>query len=353
MEDNVFMGEALCDEDLYSGVAVKTLADIGNRARSFEGGPVLQYTQSRPDNVVMESDMLRVVVADDEDLNLEILVRAITDAGHEAYSFEDGDTALQYIQSHPDNVDIIILDKMMPRMNGLEVLKSLKADAALKNIPVILQTGDVGIAQLKQGLEAGAYYYLSKPFYPEMLLSLIAAAARDCVKSNRILNQLKKETPITSILKAGVFEIKTVEEAYKLAAAFSYHATNPEEVNLAISGLLINAIEHGNLGISYEEKNSFLRSNTLPEEIKHRLALPQNINKFVKITFEKIDNKVVILIEDQGEGFDWKKYMNYDPIRLTDLNGRGIASANLMKVRIEYRGNGNKVKCQFDMSEGV
>lgn len=301
----------------------------------------------------MQSERLRVVVADDEDLNLEILVKTITSAGYEVFSFEDGDTALQYIQDHPENVDLVILDKIMPRMSGLEVLKRLKADPVLKNIPIILQTGDVGIAQLKEGLEAGAYYYLSKPFYPEMLLSLLNAAARDFVKRNQIFNQLKKEKPITSLLKSGVFEIRTIEDAYKLAATFSYHASKPEEIDLALAELLINAIEHGNLGIGYEQKNAFLANHTLSDEISNRLAKPENVNKFVKVTFEKVDKKIMILIEDHGKGFEWKKYMSYDPIRLTDLNGRGIASANLMKLRIEYLGTGNKVKCQFDMSKSV
>jgi hypothetical protein len=301
----------------------------------------------------MDSNILRVVVADDDTLNLEILVNTITGAGYEAHGFEDGDTALEYIKAYPENVDIAILDKMMPRMSGLKVLRHIKADPALKNIPIILQTGDVGIEQLQEGLEAGAYYYLSKPFYSEMLLSLVNAAARDCVMRNQTLNKLKKEKPITTLLDAGVFKLKTTEDAFRLAAALSYHATRPEDVNLAVSELIVNAVEHGNLGIGYEEKNHLLQHGTLNEEINRRLALPENINKVVKVIFERIGNKITVLIEDQGNGFDWKKYMSFEPMRLTDLNGRGIASANIMRLGIEYIGSGNKVKCQFDTLAGV
>lgn len=299
----------------------------------------------------MENNSFRVVVADDEVLNLEILVRTITDAGYHATSFDDGDTALQYIKANPERVDIIILDKIMPRMNGLDVLKQLKAEPSLKNIPIILQTGDVGIEQLKEGLQAGAYYYLSKPFDPEMLISLVNAAARDCVMRNQVLHQLKNEKPITTLLKEGLFEVRTVEDAYKLSAAISYHAIRSDDVNLGISALILNAIEHGNLSIGYEEKNFLLHKGTFADEVARRINMPENINKLVKVTFDRRDDRIVVIIEDQGRGFDWQRYMNYDPIRLTDLNGRGIASANIMRLGIEYMGTGNKVKCQFEIAK--
>lgn len=298
-------------------------------------------------DTVMERGALKVVVADDEDMNLEILVKTITDAGHEVFSFEDGDLALQYIKDNPNNVDIVILDKLMPRLHGLEVMRRLKSDPALKDIPVILQTGDVGIGQLQEGLEAGAYYYLSKPFYPEMLISLLNAAARDCIKPRH----LEKEKPATNLLRSGVFEARSLEEASALAASLSYYAVKPDAVNLAIFELMANAIEHGNLEIGYDEKNALLQKGTFHEEINRRMALPENLNKYIRVTFEKTGNKAALLIEDQGKGFDWKKYLNYDPTRLTDPNGRGIASSNLMKLDMEYIGNGSKVKCRFYIGE--
>ncbi len=301
----------------------------------------------------MQSNVIRAVVADDEELNLEILSKTIMSAGYEVSSFDDGDDALQYIKANPENVDIVILDKMMPRMSGIEVIKQLKSHPILKNIPVILQTGDVGVAQLKEGLDVGAYYYLSKPFDPSMLVSLVNAATRDCVKVHNTLKQLKKEKPITSLLKSGVFEIRTIEDAYKLTAALASHAIKPEEVNLGVGGLIVNAIEHGNLNIGYETKNTLLKNNMLQDEINKRLNMSENVNKYVKVIFENLGNKIHLLIEDCGGGFDWKRYMNFDPIRLTDLNGRGIASANLMHLDIMYSGSGNKVKCQFDVDAKI
>jgi len=296
----------------------------------------------------MANKPLRIVVADDEELNLEILMRTIRGAGYKAQGFDDGDKALDYIKSNPGSVDIVILDKMMPNMSGLTVLKHIKADPALKNIPVILQTGDVGINQLKEGLDAGAYYYLSKPFYSEMLLSLINASARDCIGNQNISSPLDEEKLINNFLKYGVFEIRTIEDAHKLAAAFASYALRPDDVRRAISELAVNAIEHGTLNIGYVEKGHFLQTRTLNNEITRRLALPENANKVVKVFFKRIGNKIDILIEDQGNGFSWAKYMNYDPIRLTDLNGRGIASANIMNLGIEYLGTGNQVKITFE-----
>ena len=117
--------------------------------------------------------MIKVVVADDDVFNLEILKKDTEDCGMQCTEFPDGDDTLEYLLKHPDEVDIVILDKMMPRMDGLTVIKKMKEHASLKDIPVIIQTGEVSSEKVQEALDAGASCCLCKPFKPEHLTDAI------------------------------------------------------------------------------------------------------------------------------------------------------------------------------------
>jgi chemotaxis family two-component system response regulator PixG len=116
---------------------------------------------------------LRIVAADDDDLNLFILLKCIQDAGHIATGFPEGNVTWEYLSSHPGEVDLVILDKMMAKMSGIEVIQRMKAHPLLKNIPVILQTGDAVPERIKEGLDAGADRYITKPFSPDQLMEIV------------------------------------------------------------------------------------------------------------------------------------------------------------------------------------
>lgn len=300
----------------------------------------------------MQHQTLKVMAVDDDKTNLEILMKNLKDSGYDSIGFEDGDTAWTYLAQNPEEIDIILLDKMMPRMDGMEVLDNIKSHSLLRNIPVIIQTGDVENAKteadrLKANLTAGAYYYLEKPFDPSVMVSLVNAAARDCVRRNELLHQMKQETSITQMIREGRFCFRTVEEANKLAAALAYHASKPEEAGVALAELMVNAVEHGNLNIGYDLKNTLISENRWEEEITRRLSLPEYKNKVVNVEFLCKNDESTVIITDQGAGFNWRKYSEFDPLRLTDPNGRGVAAARLMGVKIEYLDQGNKVMCTF------
>jgi anti-sigma regulatory factor (Ser/Thr protein kinase) len=141
------------------------------------------------------------------------------------------------------------------------------------------------------------------------------------------------------------FKIKTLEEAYQLSVRIANETSNPNE-NLVICELLNNAIEHGNLGISYEEKTDFIEKDIFLDEINRRLALPENEHKYAEIQLVKCKKGLLVIITDQGCGFDYKKYLTIDSSRIMESHGRGIAIANSI-LKIEYTENGNKVAVRF------
>src|SRR5438046_135725 len=99
----------------------------------------------------MKTQRRRTVLAvDDDEINLMILIKNAQEAGYVVKSFTSGEAAWDYITNHPQDVDLALLDKMMPGMSGLELLSRIKADNALKHIPVIIQTGDAGVIQMRE-----------------------------------------------------------------------------------------------------------------------------------------------------------------------------------------------------------
>jgi DNA-binding response OmpR family regulator len=113
----------------------------------------------------------RVVVADDDPDILDILVFNLETAGYEVASAVDGAAALELVTTSVP--DLVVLDIMMPKMDGLEVLAALKAEPQTKEIPVVMLTAKSSDADLWSGWEAGADYYITKPFDLEELLRFI------------------------------------------------------------------------------------------------------------------------------------------------------------------------------------
>lgn len=118
-----------------------------------------------------------IIVADDDMVNLEIVVRNLAKAGYKnVVSFDDGDEIWEYLENNAEKINIVILDKMMPKMGGIEVMQRMQKHNILKNIPVIFQTADAEEHKIKQCLDAGAFACLSKPFPSKDLLEKLTAA---------------------------------------------------------------------------------------------------------------------------------------------------------------------------------
>jgi Histidine kinase-like ATPase domain len=111
--------------------------------------------------------------------------------------------------------------------------------------------------------------------------------------------------------------------------------------------LMVNAVEHGNLGISYDEKSKLLDEGEWHNEIARRLTLPQHQEKFAILDYTAHADSITFTIRDQGMGFDWQLYIKFVPARWFDPNGRGIAIAVALDAwDIQYHDNGRRVVCR-------
>ncbi len=288
---------------------------------------------------------VRVLLVEDEPANSAILASYLQSAGYDVDEAVDGIMAWSMLENDPGKYKLIVTDKRMPNMNGLELASRIKADRRFSNIPVIMQTGDTSQDEFLKGIKAGVYYYLAKPYDETTLLALVRAAIIERERKEIFERRLSSQQNALVTFVKGDFVLSRPEEAQNTAFLLGSIFPRPE---LAVSGLyelMLNGIEHGNLGIGYNEKGRLLSEGLWEDELARRLDLPENRNKKVSIHFEQFSNRLELLITDDGPGFDWHTFMEIEPSRATHSNGRGIAKANLLSFdEISYHENGNQVK---------
>jgi len=146
-------------------------------------------------------------------------------------------------------------------------------------------------------------------------------------------------------LVEGVFRFSTLGQARLLARALSGPCADGDSAALGLMELLVNAVEHGNLGISTRQKSALLRRGAWEEEVEARLVLPENAGKTAEIQVRRESGRVRFHLRDGGAGFDWRAFERFDPARAFEPNGRGIALAKQLSFPdIEYLGPGNEVR---------
>lgn len=286
----------------------------------------------------------RILLVDDDDFVRSITQKILESAGYTVESAEDGLAAWEKIDSAPDSVDLMLLDKHMPRMDGIALLKRMKADDRFKELPVIMLTSDTEQQDIVEGLATGAYYYLTKPSPKELLKLVIKNALSEFKQKRELRKLLGQQAKSLSILRRAEFSYRTLAEAKNLALWLAEASNQPVRTVNGYSELLINAVEHGNLGISYTEKGQLIAEGRWAEEIESRLLHSLYSDRQVSVTMKKTPSVCIVTITDQGVGFDWKRYLEFSPERVFDLHGRGIAMSKIMSFDgLEYLGSGNTV----------
>jgi len=285
-----------------------------------------------------------ILAADDNEQSLKLLVECLDSDDYKIIQAKDGQQAWDTICDPQFNFDALILDRKMPHISGMEILTRLKGIEELKNIPVIFQTGLSSEEHVIEGIQAGVHYYLTKPYVRKVLLSILETAVNDYDRYKKLQNEVIDNVSSMSMMQSGHFSVRTLEEARVVSCLLANACPKPRTIVTGLSELLINAIEHGNLGISYVEKTQLLEKGQWREEVEHRLRMADNRNKFVDVQLKRENNEITITLEDEGEGFDSGPYMEIDPKRATHSHGRGVAFAKLISFNsIEYIGCGNKV----------
>lgn len=294
----------------------------------------------------------RLLVVDDEPVNLEIVSEYLEGENYAVSVATDGAEALAFLDKNATEIDCVILDRMMPRIDGMEVLRRMKSDARFKSIPVIMQTAAASRDQVAEGLALGAYYYLTKPYHQDALRAVVRSALSASRMRGDMQRRIDEYAGVLALLQEGKFTYRTLAEARALAAALAGACRDAPCAGMGLVELLINAVEHGNLGIDFQQKSLLLSEGRWESEVESRLALPEFNGKLVEVVVSRREKEIHIVISDQGEGFDWNKYLELDESRALHPNGRGIALArNVSFQHLEYRGAGNVVAVSIEAAQ--
>jgi CheY-like chemotaxis protein len=292
----------------------------------------------------MSKQPIKLLVVDDEEFNRDLLQELLSGVGYSVILAEDGVEALEILDSGQHHFAAILLDRMMPRLDGMGLLVRLKADSRFKDVPVIFQTAIDHPAEIAQGIKAGAFYYLVKPVDEKVLYAIVQSATDTFLYAHSVRYAVSQEQAmLAAMLQQSDFSLRTLFEARTLAAALSAYYPQPQRVFLGISELLINAVEHGNLGISYAEKTRLMEQGSWEDEIDRRLSIPEYAEKKVKVKLERQQHEIRLTIIDNGNGFNCGDFMQMSPERAFDPNGRGIAMSKMSFDTLEYKGGGNEV----------
>lgn len=150
---------------------------------------------------------MRILLAEDEMPLASAIVKILEKNNYSADAVYNGADALIYLES--ENYDAVILDIMMPKMDGISVLKAIRSKG--NNIPVLLLTAKSEIEDKVCGLDSGANYYLTKPFDSKELLATVRAITRGQASSD------SKITVGNISLDRATFELSSPNRCFRLA----------------------------------------------------------------------------------------------------------------------------------------
>jgi CheY-like chemotaxis protein/anti-sigma regulatory factor (Ser/Thr protein kinase) len=286
-----------------------------------------------------------ILAIDDEAPNLTMIEGFLEGEDYQVTCMSGAEAGITHLESG-QKTDLILLDRMMPGMDGIAFLKHIKKDPRFSSIPVIMQTAANAPEDIAESIAAGAFYYLTKPYQSVVLNALVKSALRDFDSFESAAEQLRSIHSAFARLHYCRFSFQTLEDVANISLHLASMYPEPEAVLMGIKELMLNAVEHGNLGISYEEKSQLNSDNRWVDEVQRRLTLPENEKKVAYIEVVRSDDSLTLTIEDAGKGFDWNRYLDIDPTRAFDNHGRGIAMARMMSFdSMEYNAPGNKVVC--------
>jgi len=171
----------LLDSTMENQTGTPTVGSSGSAPVLFRDSKPDQSAAVRP--AVSENPTGHLLVIDDNEGNRDMLSRRLKRQGYHVSTADDGRQGLGFLKTQL--ADLILLDVMMPEMDGYDVLKELKADATTRDIPVIMVSALGEIDSVVRCIEQGAEDYLTKPFDPVLLRARIGA----CLEKKRLRDQ--------------------------------------------------------------------------------------------------------------------------------------------------------------------
>jgi len=229
--------------------------------------------------------MKKILVIDDLPENVFMLQDRLEHEGYEVITAYNGSTGIE--KAMKELPDLILLDVMMPDITGIEVCRKLVNDPATKDIPIILVTAKSGADDTKEGLEAGAFDYIKKPFNRIELLARVKSALKLSEAHKLLLEAEKRDTFMATVVTAN-HKIKQPLTLLSLSSAAIKRELEKDEISKELILKRLNYID-----IAIKEINDVL--NQLNEIRTPVLSKYTSNIKMVKLDEENPDDKKEII----------------------------------------------------------
>lgn len=253
--------------------------------------------------------------------------------------------SINIIVNDPDFYDLIIITTQVKTEEKIKFIHSVQLCSDLKYLTIIVEVAGLNTEELDEYIKSGARYCFNMDD-PEFALLII----RKSLLESDQFKYIPKDINLMKNIDKAIFKFKTLDEAKAIGNFIASACPNPKLAIMGIIELLVNAVEHGNLAINYEEKTKIYDKNIWDEYITEKLEHPDNKDKNVTVEYTKNDNEIKLKITDKGNGFDWDKFKKLDRERKLDTHGRGIFLATrLAFTSLEYEGSGNIVNASIKL----
>ena len=291
---------------------------------------------------------LTVLLVDDEPLVREELGGFLEDEGYQVITAKDGEEGLEiFRQQHPD---MVITDARMPRRQGLDLAREILRENA--HVPITMITGHGSESMAISALRLGITDFIKKPVN---ITDLLAALER-MKSSSRLVQErtdLLRSLPSTVRLVSRVHryelenDIGEIPPFVKILVGDIAAGIPPRRrdgFQLALREILLNAGEHGNLEVSYEEKTDAIEQGTFEALLEERLDDPLLARRKIRVEATRTEEEIAVRVEDEGPGFDWQKLPDpTDPENLFLSHGRGVLLAGISVDELRFNEQGNQV----------
>lgn len=284
----------------------------------------------------------KVLIIDDEELVRNALSGFLRHRGYRVVTAVDGMKGLEVFRE--ERPSIVFTDLRMPKAGGMEFLRNaLRIDP---HAHIIFITGHGDEKDILQALHLGAKNFFKKPLnFQEVIEALSALESRAIAEEGIRFDHtfVVRESRVLEIPN----DLNVVSGVVNHITATLHHFFDEQTVHGiqgALIEMIVNAIEHGNLEISYEEKTKALENEKLTELIQAKSEHPSLARRRVHLFYELDGQEVRFCIEDEGNGFNIHDVP--DPGHPDNLwlgHGRGILMTRALMDEVHYTEKGNRV----------
>jgi len=291
-----------------------------------------------------ESTRASILVVDDEPFSLDIVSECLGET-YEVHALQDGRAAMHLLDQAGEQFDLVILDRCMRAPDGIDILRFMRESPALAHLPVIMQSAAAGPDEVAEGIAAGADCYLTKPFRLAALSAMVRTALRRAREMTLVRERALELESAMSLMNEGAYRFRSLNDAAALAYGLSGLCADADMVRIGLSELLLNAVEHGNLGIGFDRKGELLQAGRWHDEVDRRLQSVERRDREGALHVRIHADEVRFIIRDEGDGFDWKPFLDMPASNADHINGRGIALARKLAFpNLVFRDDGRVIE---------